>query len=372
MLLLDRWEGFTPTLGEVDGGRLTDILLSLVREGASVGISVVITGDRSLGTSRMASLIDNKLVMRLADRGDYPLIGVSGKLVPAQLPPGRALAVDGAVETQVALLTDDESGQGQAAAIADIAKAAHVRDALVPLAERPFRVDVLPSRLSFEQAWELRPADAGPLFALVGVGGDELTGAGPDLARGSGPAFVVAGPARSGKSTVLAVMVESLLRRGTGVVIGAPKTSPLRAFAGRDGVLDVVEEAGAPAERWRELLAAAPDRSLVVLLDDADVLRDCPASEVFREVVKGAAGAGRTLVLGGTADSICTGLSGWQVEAKRSRQGLLLSPQGSTDGDLIGVRIPRSAVGQPVQPGRGLLHLGDGALLTVAVPAPAA
>jgi S-DNA-T family DNA segregation ATPase FtsK/SpoIIIE len=167
-------------------------------------------------------------------------------------------------------------------------------------------------------------------------------------------------------------MAESLLRQGTRVVIGAPKASPLRTFAGRDGVLDVVEEASASADRWRELISAEPDRPLVMLLDDGDVLRDCPASEVFRDVVKGAVGPGRTLVLAGNAESICTGLSGWQVEAKRSRQGLLLSPQGSTDGDLIGVRVPRSAVGQPVQPGRGLLHLGDGVVRTVVVPTPPA
>jgi S-DNA-T family DNA segregation ATPase FtsK/SpoIIIE len=367
VLMLDRWEGFTPTLGEVDGGRLTDILMAVVREGASVGVSVVITGDRSLGTSRLASLTDNKLVLRLADRGDYPLIGLSARQVPDLVPAGRGFFVDGAVETQVALLAEDESGQGQAAAIAEIAKAAHVRDALVPRTSRPFRVDVLPSRISFEDAWAMRPADAGPLFALVGVGGDDLTGVGPDLAAG-GPGFVVAGPGRSGKSTVLAVMAEALLRQGASLVIGAPKASPLRGLAGRDGVLDVVTEAAAPADRWRELLTADPSRPLVVLLDDGDVLRDCPASEVFRDILKGSAGPGRTLVLGGNADSICTGLSGWQVEAKKSRQGVLLSPQGTTDGDLIGVRIPRSAVGGPVQPGRGLVHLGDSSLVTVAVP----
>jgi DNA segregation ATPase FtsK/SpoIIIE, S-DNA-T family len=368
LLLLDRWEGWTPTLGEVDGGRLTDVLMAVMREGASAGISAVITGDRSLGTSRLASLTDNRLVMRLADRGDYPLIGLSARLVPDVVPPGRGFFVDGAVETQVALLAKDESGQGQAGALAQIAKAAQVRDILVPRAGRPFRVDVLPSRITFDQAWELRPEDAGPLFALVGVGGDELTGLGPDLARAA--AFVVAGPGRSGKSTVLAVMAEALLRQGTSVVIGAPKVSPLRELAGRPGVLDVVTDAGAPADRWRELITAEPDRPLVVLLDDGDVLRDSPAGEVFRDVLKGAAGPGRSLVLGGTADSICTGLSGWQVEAKKARQGVLLSPQGSTDGDLIGVRVPRSAVGQPVQPGRGLLHLGNSALLTIAVPVP--
>ncbi|TFV52890.1 FtsK/SpoIIIE domain-containing protein [Blastococcus sp. TF02A_35] len=368
LLMLDRWEGYAPTLGEVDNGRLTDILMAIAREGASAGISVVITGDRSLGTARLASLTDNKLVMRLADRTDYPLIGVPAKQVPGDMPPGRAVTVDGAVETQVALLAEDESGQGQAAAIAEIAKAAHVRDALVPRSARPFRVDVLPSRITFDAAWELRPPEAGAGFALVGVGGDELVATGPDLTGGSS-GFVVAGPGRSGKSTVLMTMAESLLRQGTSVVVCAPKASPLRTLAGREGVLAVIEEASTPADRWKELLATDPAHPLVLFLDDGDVLRDCPTSEVFREVVKGYV-PGRSLVLAGNADSICTGLSGWQVDAKKARQGVLLSPQGTTDGDLIGVRVPRSAIGGPVQPGRGLLHLGDSSLLTVAVPAP--
>ncbi|MGY1719304.1 FtsK/SpoIIIE domain-containing protein [Blastococcus sp. SYSU DS0552] len=368
LLLLDRWEGFTPTLGEVDGGRLSDVLTTLLREGASAGISVVVTGDRSLGTGRLSSLTDSRLVLRLADRGDYPLVGVPGRQVPGELPPGRAVTVEGAIETQVALLAPDESGQGQAAALAEIAKAAHVRDAMVPRAARPFRVDALPARLGFAAAWELRPAGAGAGFALVGVGGDELAAAGPDLVQ-RGPAFVVAGPARSGRSTVLAVMAESLLRQGTSVVVCAPKVSPLRALAGRPGVLDVVLDPAAPAERWQELLRSVPGRPLVLLLDDGEVLRDCPAGEVFREVVRGAV-PGCGLVLAGNADGICTGLSGWQVEARKARQGVLLSPQGSTDGDLIGVRLPRGAVGGPLRPGRALLHLGDGELRTVAVPAP--
>ena len=53
---------------------------------------------------------------------------------------------------------------------------------------------------------------------------------------------------------------------------------------------------------------------------------------------------------------------------KKARRGLLLAPQSITEGDLIGVRVPRSALGQPGQPGRGLLHLGDGELRTVQVP----
>jgi S-DNA-T family DNA segregation ATPase FtsK/SpoIIIE len=55
-------------------------------------------------------------------------------------------------------------------------------------------------------------------------------------------------------------------------------------------------------------------------------------------------------------------------ESPSPRCGCLLAPQDFTDGDLIGIRIPRDQIGQPVQPGRALMHLGDGRLLTVQVP----
>jgi S-DNA-T family DNA segregation ATPase FtsK/SpoIIIE len=40
---------------------------------------------------------------------------------------------------------------------------------------------------------------------------------------------------------------------------------------------------------------------------------------------------------------------------RRSRSGLLISPQSSNDGDLLGVRLPRNMAAGP--PGRGLLAL---------------
>jgi S-DNA-T family DNA segregation ATPase FtsK/SpoIIIE len=53
---------------------------------------------------------------------------------------------------------------------------------------------------------------------------------------------------------------------------------------------------------------------------------------------------------------------------KRNRTGMLLSPQSLSDGEVIGVKLSRGNIGQAPQPGRGLLHLGDGSLLTVQVP----
>ncbi len=369
VVLIDRWESFTISLGEIDNGALTEEVQRIAREGASVGLHLVITGDRSLLSGRMSTLTEAKLVFRLPDRSDFSLIGINPRKVAETMPPGRALRAESGVETQVALLAPDATGQGQAAALARIAARATERDADLAAELRPFRVDVLPARVGFEQAWELRettgPAEsAGSLWALVGIGGDTLRAYGPDLATGT-PAFVVAGPPSSGRSTVLVSMARSLLRAGVGVIAVTPRPSPLRRLASEGATvlagseLATADLAGA--------LAAAPERT-VVIMDDAELLRDCQAEEVLRGLLRAGAGSGRALVIAGDAEAVCAGFSGWQVELKKARRGLLLAPQSITEGDLIGIRPPRSLLGQPVQPGRGLLHLGDGEPRIVQVP----
>nr|BFF15348.1 hypothetical protein GCM10025699_66510 [Microbacterium flavescens] len=76
VLLIDRWEGFVSALGELDGGHLVDQVTSLLREGASVGLHLVVTGDRQLITGRFSTLVDRKVILRLADRSDYALAGL--------------------------------------------------------------------------------------------------------------------------------------------------------------------------------------------------------------------------------------------------------------------------------------------------------
>ena len=365
VLMLDRWEGFTNSLGEIDGGRLSDAILRMLREGASVGIHLIISGDRSLATGRIGTLTEDKLGFRLADRGDYTQLGLNPRQLPDSIPPGRAFRAESGTETHIAVLSRDLSGQGQAAALAEIGGRARERDVTVPRERRPFRVDVLPSRLTFEQAWPMRASDA-PMFGLVGVGGDELVGAGPDL--GQTPTFVVAGPPKSGRSTVLLTMARSLLTAGSALVIAAPRPSPLRGLEGTSGVTTLFTGADIDPDELAAALARRGEQPFVVLLDDAEAYKTCAASESLRAIVKGSAGTGLAVVVGGNAEDICTGLSGWQVDAKKGRAGALLSPQGLSDGDLIGVRVPRSSIGAPVAPGRAIIHLGDGALHTVQVP----
>jgi DNA segregation ATPase FtsK/SpoIIIE, S-DNA-T family len=252
----------------------------------------------------------------------------------------------------------------------------------VAAAARPFRVDAAPTRVTFEQAWALRPTGPGlvaapALWGLVGVGGDSLAPLGPDLAAGV-PAFVVAGPGGSGRSTILVSMARSFLAAGTRVVLIAPRPSPLRSLSSSsgdgngdgDGVAAIFTEPELDADS----LAAAVgsfDGPGVVLIDDAELLRDCDASGALSRLIA-ASGADSRLALvfaGDPEAGLCAGFGGWQVDAKRARRGALTAPVSLGEGDLIGARLTRSMVGHAARPGRCLLHVGDGRLVTVTVPA---
>ncbi len=371
VLFLDRWEGFMPSLGELNAGALTDAVYQLMREGASVGLHVVLSGDRTVLLGRISTLTENKIAFQLADPSDLTLVGLNAKKVPANMPPGRGFRAQGAVETHIALLTDDPSGQAQSAALATIGQWAAGRWADVPRSRRPFRVDVLPGRISFEEAWRLRDTGdrdtVSPMWALAAVGGDQLLALGPDLGA-STPAFVIAGPPRSGRSTALLTMTRSLLSVGTQVILAAPRRqSPLRRLKHAPGVIGYFTGEEISEEEMREALERVSGPA-VILVDDAELLRQCDAGDVLTSVVRRSAGKSVGLVIAGDADDVCGGFSGWQVEMKKARSGLLLSPQNMSDADLIGVRLQRGAVGNAVQPGRGLLHLGDGEVRTVQVP----
>jgi S-DNA-T family DNA segregation ATPase FtsK/SpoIIIE len=368
LVLLDRWEGFTTTLGEAGGGALTDVITRILSEGASAGIHLVMTGDRSLLAGRIAALCEDKLVFKLAERDDYALAGLRPRDLPAEIPPGRAFQAGTGTETQVALLAADPSGQAQAAALRQIAEWAAGLDAGVPPARRPFRVDLLPARITFAEAWPLRPpGDHSPLWGLAGVGGDELTALGPDLSDGT-PAFIVAGPARSGRSAVLASMTRSFLAGGAQVILVTPRPSPLRALASLPGVARSFEQSDLGGDELAAALAALSAPGAVVI-DDADLLTDCEAGGELSKIITRAAGRPLALVLAGDPDTLAGGFGGWQADARRARRGCLTAPQTLPEGDLIGARLTHTHLGHPARPGRALLNPGDGTLLTITVPA---
>ncbi|MFJ9705803.1 FtsK/SpoIIIE domain-containing protein [Streptomyces sp. NPDC101234] len=369
MLLLDRWEGWLPTLGELNYGDLTDQIMVLMREGVSVGIHLVLTGDRVLLSGRIASLTEDKYGLRLADHMDYSLLGLRPRTMPDEIPPGRGFHAEHGTETQFALLDTDPAGPAQAAALSAIAETVTARDADLAPGRRPFRIDVLPARITFPDAWEMRDPQGSRsrLWGLVGVGGDELMGLGPDLAEGQ-PTFVVAGPRKSGRSTALMNLARSYRRQGTRLVVVTPFPSPLRELKGQEGVLKCFGEHVGGRELEQAIESAERSAPIAVLVDDAELLRNSDADHVFTRIVSYGAERGLSLVIAGHEEELSRSYAGWLVAVRKGRRGLLLSPQISDSGDLTGIRTTRSMVGGPITPGRGLLHLGDGRLIAVTTP----
>ncbi|GAA2707273.1 FtsK/SpoIIIE domain-containing protein [Actinoplanes palleronii] len=366
-LLLDRWEGFLSTLGELDSGTLTDKIFTFLREGASVGVHVVITGDRSVLSGRISTLTEDKITFRLADKTDVAMLGLHPRNLPDEIAPGRAFRAETGIEVQVALLTADPSGAAQAAALSAIGRETTERDAAVPGALRPFRLGEVPTQIGYAQAAALPQASTGDGWLMAGVGGEnQLLQYGPDLATGV-PAFGIGGPSKSGRSTMLLSMARSALDRGQQVIVLAPRTSPVRDLAGKPGVITVHTGTDVTPDELTAALAQVTGRALIVV-DDAAALRDMAASGELRDVIRNGEAKRLAVIYAGDPEDLGVGFSGWLVDARRSRRGALLSPQNRTDGDLIGLRLQRTQIGQPVKAGRAMLHLGDGEPLTVQVP----
>lgn len=356
VLFLDRWEGFTSAFEEIDAGRLVDTFLRLLREGPGAGLRVVVTGDRSALLGRISSAIEDRLVLRLADRSDYSLAGLSPRALPDEIATGRGFRTESGREVQIALLAADPSGQAQAVVVSELA-------AVLPPAKgrKPFSVDVLPARITWLEARALGPAATG---VAVGVGGDDLRLQTVDL-RVDGPGFTIAGPPRSGRSLALLGMAESLLTSGTALCVLAPRPSPLRDLVGVHGVLAVETTSRPDPTAVAEALNAAPG-PVAVLVDDAELLHDCDVGALLQQVVRSGRDTGHSLVLAGTSDELASSFRGFTFDARKSRSGLLLSPESHLHGELLGVRLPRSAAFTGPA-GRGLL-VRAGQVVLVQVP----
>ena len=370
-MLVDRFEVFDRDFASFDNGSYVDRFLALLRDGASVGIHFVLTGDRVLGSSRYASTTEDKLVLRMNDASDWAMFGIRVRDVPEGMPAGRALRASDGVEVQIAVLptgaapAPDTSGAGQALAIGAIAGELTGRHTAVPAHRGPYRLRQLPDQIDYETAAVSARRD-GPLWALVGVGGDAAVAMGIDLGRT--PTFMIAGSPRSGVSTALLTMARSLLESGTELLVLAPRRSPMRDLAGREGVTQVITDSDIPVDRFQEAMRGMKGATGAVLVDDAELFLQAEIGPVLTALARGAAGEGWAVVTAGNAEALSNAIGGWAAQIRRNRTGLLLAPQSLGDGEAIGVRLSRGLIGQQPRPGRAYLHLGDNRLIAVQVP----
>ncbi|NDL58930.1 FtsK/SpoIIIE domain-containing protein [Phytoactinopolyspora mesophila] len=356
IVLFDRWEGFKQAFETYDNGRLLELWQQILQEGAGPGIKVVMTADRSGLVGRMAAMLDDKLMLRMTEASDFGAIGLISREVPEHMEPGRAFRADGIRETQVALLTEDDAGTAQVAALQEIGREATERYADLPRSQRPFRVDPLPTKITLDDALGLAERTLADTELPVAVGGDTLTLRTLD-AIDHGPGMLILGPRRAGRSATLLTVATSILERGWRVILVTPRRSPLRDLGEHEGVLGVVDlesKKDDVLELMEGIVPAKDAPPSALLIDDIELIGvDGWLVDAITKHLGKLRDSGSVIVASGTTDDLGSSYRGPVAALKKSRSGVLLSPGSASDGDHFGIKLPRSlASGMP--PGRGI------------------
>ena len=329
LIFIDRYDAFVTAIEQIDHGRLVEQLHRLIRDGLGAGIRVVATGDRTLLTGKLAALAEDKIVLRMADRTDYGLVGLNTRSVPATMPSGRGLRLPDGELLQVAVVSADPQGAAQNRELR--IRAGHAGRPAI----RPFRIDPLPVAITFEQACELSPGPGAGDGVLVGVGGDDLS-----QVRVPTPGLLVIGPSGSGRSTALAVQARSLAQAGAPLVLITPRPSTLAgAIAPAPARLHLT---GTGAEAAADLQALLAETSQAVLvIDDAELLPGTPLGDEVLAQCRALRDSGHRILAATVPDSVST-LRGTTAELAKLKCGLLLEPANPLDGGPFGVRLPLS------------------------------
>jgi S-DNA-T family DNA segregation ATPase FtsK/SpoIIIE len=347
VLLVDDWQGVV----EGDGPAQNALRELLGGAASAAGVTVVLAGDERLLRGRVLSRVSHRLCLRLNTPADATVLGLSVRRLPDGLPPGRGLwALDG-TEVQVPLLSAAPDGMAQATELAELGerlRAAHGE----PAGERaPLRLDPLPFPVAAATAAALPAIGSGDI--VLGVAGDRLGAVRTQLSRELG-AVLIAGPARSGRSTAAAGIAATAAAAGSRTLLVAPRrVEPHRA----------AERAGVSVIRPPELAARlAADEPQVVVIDDADAATFDDAL-----VVRLTGPDGPALVVAGLLDAF--GFPRGLLAAAKKGAGpvVLLCPPNHLAAENVGIQIERGA-GFTGPPGRALLRSAGGEPLLGQVP----
>jgi S-DNA-T family DNA segregation ATPase FtsK/SpoIIIE len=348
VVLLDGYPGFAAAFERVNLGELVEALPRLVGEGRPLGVHFAISADRRGAVpNTLAGIIPTKIVLRMADEDEFSALGVPPRAVRgAQLPPGRGF-LPGGLELQVAVAEIGERGEALSRRYGD---------------RRAPAIEKLPSRVERSSL----PDPTEPLRAMIGIGDAELTPTEVDLRDRH---FLVIGPYRSGRSTTLATIVESLRRGSPGLELHllSPRRSPLSELgpwsSTAEGLQACEEAAQALAAQVEQRSAGAP---LVVVIDDGEELAESLAAPALETIVRRGRDLKVRAVCACERQAAQRAFGGWLRELRKEEHGLLLAPDPDVDGDLLAVRLPRRT--NPVfPPGRGyLVERGELELVQVA------
>ncbi|MDH3754720.1 MAG: FtsK/SpoIIIE domain-containing protein [Acidimicrobiia bacterium] len=320
---------------ELEEAKLHSVLETVQRiyaDGPPLGIHSALAVDHVGAVGRQFLAVTSQVfLLRFADPTDYLSFGVRPGDV-SSLCAGRAFLADSGAEVQLALAHRD----GIDTAIERIASAVPSPAPLRP----PRKIGELPLEVDTDDLLAHSDLAGEPATLVVAIGDDDLGPAGFELHEGEH--VLVAGRARTGKSTALCSMARIAGAGGAQVVALAPRRSPLH--------LEPACHATTHAGELEPLLGDRGRRPYVLLIDDAESFDD-GLGQIAALVAE--AVPGFHIVAAGRTDRLQSAYGHWTTALRASRCGVLLCPE-LLDGDLLGVQLPvRSDV--PALPGRGWL-----------------
>lgn len=347
VLLVDSYAGFTSAMQEVDHGLPIERLSRVLADGQSVGLNAVITAARRADVpGSITGLIPSRLVLRMANEDEYFSLGVAQGSLGSDTPPGRGY-VDGSTEVQVAFIGDEHDASSQREALRRLGEETAER---YPGEKAP-PIRVLPTDLG---AADVPRADS-PLRPVIGLDDNEVAPVAIDL-EDSG--FLVVGPPRSGRTTALATIAASIREAEPDVEMHllAPRRSalvPLDIWTDVHSGLSECESFAMKLEG--ELESRSFDSpTLFVVIDDGEELTDASSAAALENVVRRGRDVGIRVIGSCEVQSAHRAFGSWVSEARKHKMGLLLTPDFDVDGDIFGVRLPRTTQRQ-FPPGRGFL-----------------
>lgn len=92
-IVVDGWEALNDSLMRINHGLAADEMLRHVQRAHQFRRVFVITGARLVLASKLAALLEVKIVLRQNDQTEYSLAGLRPAQVPAAMPPGRGLVL---------------------------------------------------------------------------------------------------------------------------------------------------------------------------------------------------------------------------------------------------------------------------------------
>ena len=339
VVLLDGLAALRDDLQDYEGQQLLDLLYRAYSDGPGFGLSFAVSTTRAKAVpSAMDEVTTQKWLYRLADSYDYATFGVRGSGVPAPVP-GRC--VDAVTKLQMHVATPPGPLADAVALVAAAWAGQPAKQSAIGQLPTDVPVDRVGVTPSFSgEPWQLP----------IGLGEDDLSPAVLEVYEGEH--VLVAGPARSGKSTLLLAIAESV-RTAVGTDRPAvwgigDRRSPL-GQAGLDRMATGADEVPALLASLR--LERGP---VLLLVDDAERLDDADQS-IATLLASGRPGL--CVVAAGRSADLRTLYGHWTKTVRKARCGVLLQPDVDYDGELLGVTLPRRAPVALTQ-GRGYACVG--------------